>query len=346
MTGATGTTPTCSWTDTAAAVWAAALVVFKAPAPALVAVPDVVADQKPTQPPRSPAAGLTVGTVTTVLSAIVPGGHVISQSPAAGTLVAPGSAVDLVLAVDAGPGRHDRRGRPAHPARVAVDPGDGQRPRSACRRRCPLPTVAPDVRQEIVVTFDGVRIFGGLVDTVIQRAGYVEDRRDDRSSTRSRAADFNTLADWRLGQRHRGPAETLKAHLDRPGAVPARRDAEPRPGRRAACCRRGHRRSRRCPRCSTKSATITGYVWNIDYHGVLTMWQPGLEAAPFDILDSNDHAKGDIIVEPIATEYATTILLVAGDTAAREVVPTRSRANGTATVVSAALSAGHRMRAS
>jgi len=43
-------------------------------------------------------AGLTVGTITTTSSATVPSGSVISQSPIAGTSVAAGSAVALVIA--------------------------------------------------------------------------------------------------------------------------------------------------------------------------------------------------------------------------------------------------------
>jgi hypothetical protein len=42
-------------------------------------------------------AGLTVGTVSNAASTTVPAGAVISQNPGAGTLVAPGSAVALVV---------------------------------------------------------------------------------------------------------------------------------------------------------------------------------------------------------------------------------------------------------
>ncbi len=43
------------------------------------------------------AAGLALGTVTEAFSAAVPAGQIISQSPAAGTEAAPGSAVDVVV---------------------------------------------------------------------------------------------------------------------------------------------------------------------------------------------------------------------------------------------------------
>jgi subtilisin family serine protease len=45
------------------------------------------------------SAGLTVGAVTTASSATVPAGSVISQTPAAGTRLAPGSPVALVIAI-------------------------------------------------------------------------------------------------------------------------------------------------------------------------------------------------------------------------------------------------------
>ena len=49
-------------------------------------------------------AGLVVGTVTMASSGTVPAGDVISESPVAGTLVASGSAVNLVVSSGAGAG--------------------------------------------------------------------------------------------------------------------------------------------------------------------------------------------------------------------------------------------------
>ncbi len=45
------------------------------------------------------SAGLVVGTITTQISAVVPAGIVISQSPTGGTLVAPGSSVSFVVSL-------------------------------------------------------------------------------------------------------------------------------------------------------------------------------------------------------------------------------------------------------
>ena len=60
-------------------------------------VPPVVGDQQATAESAITSAGLGLGTVRTAASSTVPSGNVISESPAAGTAVLPGSAVDLVV---------------------------------------------------------------------------------------------------------------------------------------------------------------------------------------------------------------------------------------------------------
>ena len=77
------------------------LVISTGPCPVTVPVPDVVGQAQSAAEADITAAGLVVGTVTTQCSDSVPAGQVISQSPAGGTAVAPGSAVNLV--VSAGP---------------------------------------------------------------------------------------------------------------------------------------------------------------------------------------------------------------------------------------------------
>jgi beta-lactam-binding protein with PASTA domain len=71
------------------------LVVSKGVQP--VAVPNVVGKTEAAAGSALTSAGLTVGSVTQQYSSTVPAGQVISQSPAAGAQVAPGSAVDLVV---------------------------------------------------------------------------------------------------------------------------------------------------------------------------------------------------------------------------------------------------------
>jgi beta-lactam-binding protein with PASTA domain len=62
-----------------------------------VAVPNVVGLTQSSAQEAVTAAGLTMGVITQAYSVTVPAGSVISQNPAAGTSVPPGSAVDLVV---------------------------------------------------------------------------------------------------------------------------------------------------------------------------------------------------------------------------------------------------------
>ena len=69
--------------------------------PVMVLVPDVAGQTQADAEAAILAAGLTVGAVSSANSAVVPAGHVIGQEPDAGTSVAEGTAVNLV--VSAGP---------------------------------------------------------------------------------------------------------------------------------------------------------------------------------------------------------------------------------------------------
>ena len=71
------------------------LVISKGPAP--VTVPNVVGMNQAAAQSTITGAGLTLGTVTEQYHATVPAGQVISQDPGAGTSVAPGTQVDLVI---------------------------------------------------------------------------------------------------------------------------------------------------------------------------------------------------------------------------------------------------------
>ncbi len=63
----------------------------------LVAVPNLVGQAQTAAPAPVAAAGLIMGTVTTAASSTVPAGSVIDQTPAAGTQVSVGSAVNLLV---------------------------------------------------------------------------------------------------------------------------------------------------------------------------------------------------------------------------------------------------------
>jgi hypothetical protein len=72
------------------------LVISTGPAP--VSVPNVVGDAQSAATTAITGAGLTIGTVTMQSSNTAASGNVISESPVAGTSVASGSAVNLVVA--------------------------------------------------------------------------------------------------------------------------------------------------------------------------------------------------------------------------------------------------------
>src|SRR5437667_638687 len=74
-----------------------------APPPTQVAVPNVVGQTQAAATSAITSAGLTAGTVTQQSSTTVASGSVISESPAAGTSVANGSAVNLVVSSGAPP---------------------------------------------------------------------------------------------------------------------------------------------------------------------------------------------------------------------------------------------------
>jgi beta-lactam-binding protein with PASTA domain len=71
-------------------------------APVVVAVPNVVNTTQAAATTAIATAGLTVGAITTATSTTVASGSVISQNPAAGTQVATGSAVSLVVSSGSG----------------------------------------------------------------------------------------------------------------------------------------------------------------------------------------------------------------------------------------------------
>src|SRR5262245_47520376 len=75
----------------------ASFISFSGTSPTTVAVPNVVNSTQAAATTAITTAGLTVGTVTTASSTTVPAGSVISQNPTAGTQVAVGSAVSLVV---------------------------------------------------------------------------------------------------------------------------------------------------------------------------------------------------------------------------------------------------------
>lgn len=279
--------------------------------PSTIAVPDVVGEAEADAITAITAAGLTVGTITTAPSASVPAGHVISQSPTAGTMVTPGSAVDLVIAVAAGlviringvewkfragsmsinstlNGRDTLSG--------VIDMLDDADP--------------PTLNQEIVVEEDGVRIFGGKISELEYRAITSDpDASIDLMVTVS-AGDFNALADNRTVASFVYPAgltlkealELFVAELTASGVTlsTAQLDGPVLPALNFSLIS--------ATAVLDELAKMTAYVWEIDYSKALLMWQPGTIAAPFNITDGDHKVWGDIVITPLASDYANRII--------------------------------------
>lgn len=83
-------------------------------------VPNVVGQTQSAAQSAITGAGLTVGSITQQSSATVPAGRVISQTPAAGTSVSTGTAVNLVISTGARPTVPDLRGKTQSEATTAL----------------------------------------------------------------------------------------------------------------------------------------------------------------------------------------------------------------------------------
>jgi hypothetical protein len=60
-------------------------------------------------------------------------------------------------------------------------------------------------------------------------------------------------------------------------------------------------------------AKHTGYVWEINYSKVASMFAPSATAAPFDVTVANGNADGDLTVETSREGYANRIVVMAGE---------------------------------
>ena len=111
--------PAVTVTDTLGSTAQASSTLVVSSASTLVSVPNLVGQTQAAATAAIIAAQLVVGSISSASNATVPAGHVMSQSPTAGTTVAQGSAVSLV--VSTGP---SGTGLPPDPSTVAppIDP--------------------------------------------------------------------------------------------------------------------------------------------------------------------------------------------------------------------------------
>lgn len=163
---------------------------------------------------------------------------------------------------------------------------------------------------EIIYTQDGTRLFGGHVSEPTE-AGLAGEGLQP-IVTRIQAIDFNALIDRRVLNLSI-PAGTLKQALQAlddylaPYGVtldPAQVDGPSLP-------------ALSFPFQGLKDAldqlsTLTGYVYEVDEFKLFRMFLPSSTPAPFNVVDGDGHAIGDITVEPSRAEYFNRVLVLAG----------------------------------
>jgi|SRR5215471_2037886 len=176
----------------------------------------------------------------------------------------------------------------------------------------------PALDSDIVITEDGVRIFGGTIDRAAE-AG-VGGVGLPPIVTTITASDYSGLAE-RQHVATTVPAGSLKAFLtamlaylpgvtldptqaDGPAlpAVPYAYDKVVRDALGEAC-----------------ALAAAGYLWEIDYNKVLRAFQAGTRAAPFDIAAGDGHLIGDVTVDPQRTagQYCNRVIVQIGSGTAR-----------------------------
>lgn len=174
------------------------------------------------------------------------------------------------------------------------------------------PLYRPQLRDEVVVTEDGTRIFGGVITDVNER-GWVGPN-DDPILTRINAIDFNGLTERRLVS-ETIPAGTLKAallvlidYLTPFGTTldPSQADGPTLPELVYDYVK--------LTEVLKGLADLTEWVWEIDDDNVLRMFAPASMPAPWDLIEGEASEIGDVEVEPVEHDYADRIVVKAGPT--------------------------------
>ncbi len=168
----------------------------------------------------------------------------------------------------------------------------------------------PAKHDEVVLTEGGVRIFAGNID---QPSETGTGHGGTAMTTTCSAVDFNALADRRF---FTGviPAGTLKAALQQIDDLltaygvtldPAQVDGPGLPDITAGY-------SRLDQLLNHFSVLGGGYIWEIDYNKTLRMFLPGAAPAPFNLIDGDGNALGDITVTPSRNQYANKVYVIGG----------------------------------
>lgn len=169
----------------------------------------------------------------------------------------------------------------------------------------------PDLLDEVIITENGTRIFGGNIDQPSERSSASDD--GTSLTTAVSAVDFNALADRRvvngvvLGGTLKYMLQQLEAYLTPYGVA---LDVAQVDGPTIPDLTSGY--SRVDELFNQLSVLSGGYVWEIDYNKTLRMFLPGSTPAPFNVVDGDGNAILDITVTPSRNDYANKVYVMGG----------------------------------
>lgn len=188
----------------------------------------------------------------------------------------------------------------------------------ACRLLSLDGAYRPALDDEVLVTEDGTRIFGGLIDRPVE-SGFGGVGATSAIVHAVSAVDFNIYA-FRITLTAEIPAGTFKAALT---VVAAAGSAQ------GVTLAVGQVNGPALPALSyqdrfindvldelcalASGAGATSYLWEINYSKVLEGWESGTRAAPFALADGDGFVDGDITVEQARSgDYANYVIVLGG----------------------------------
>jgi len=168
----------------------------------------------------------------------------------------------------------------------------------------------------VLLTEDGVPIFGGVIDAPAEQG--VGGQGITPTATRISASDNSALAERRV-LNLTFPAGTIKSWLNlligylSPFGTTL--DPAQANGPTLATYYANYMRVDDVLNAFSDltAGTAQPMTWEIDYANVLRMKVAATAPAPFNVVDGDRHALGDVTVEPSQEDYCNRVLLLAGD---------------------------------
>jgi hypothetical protein len=196
----------------------------------------------------------------------------------------------------------------------------------------------PAIHDEIIITKDAVRIFGGTIEDYEEVYLTGDERGDPCLAYSVSAVDFNEIADRRFATRD-FPSRILKTSLEEiddylvPFGVvlnPSQVDGPVLPAVSFNTVSVAEVLNQLCELTQMLAGPPQAVVWEIDYDKILTVW--GVLAightAPFDVAATDANVYGDFRVRPSRTDYANYVILLYGS-GDKNLIDTLGTADGT-----------------